>query len=460
MGTKKNQKGKSAAALDPARVPEEELTENGGLFRVFFLLRTERFRMFIGSLAAFAMGSIMPGFSIVFGQTFNVFFDEEGDDMKRKIGYIALAFAGLGVASFILGYVQVAAWSIVGENLSTRLRFLTFQAIVNQEIAYFDTHRTGDIMSRVTTEVSTVQTAIGEKVSMLIMNFSQALGGIAIAFYYGWKMTLVLLALMPLLVFGSAIQMVMVAEGAKSSAAAYATANSMANEVISNFRTVASFVREDYFVQKYDESLKEANKSKKKNHIIGIGFGFSWLCIFATYSVGFWYGGTLVANDEMKVGDLLIVFFSVVMGGTGLGQAGQLSPDFAKAKQAARVIFTIIDRKPKFVNGTEKLPPGFRSRIEVKNLTFCYPTRPDAKVLKKISFTVEPGTTVALVGSSGSGKSTIVSLIERFYDPISGSITIDGVDIRSLECSHLREQIGLVAQEPVLCVDTLSLIHI
>lgn len=149
---------------------------------------------------------------------------------------------------------------------------------------------------------------------------------------------------------------------------------------------------------------------------------------------------------------MLVVFFAVIMGGWGLGQAGALSTDFAKGKAAAMKIFYAIDNVPNIdVNSNKGLiPTALEGRIEFDNVTFRYPTRPDIEILRGLSLAIPAGTSMAICGSSGCGKSTIVSLIERFYDPVGGRVMVDGRDIREYNLRWLRRQIGLVSQEPIL----------
>lgn len=428
----------------------ERKNKKNAFLRVFRLLPNQRPTMFWGSINAFLMGTMLPCFSIVFGEMFNVFFEANENDMPEEITKISLSFASLGLASQIFGFFQMTAWSMVGENLAIELRLLTFESIVRQEIAFFDQNRSGNILNQLTTQITTIQSGAGEKIALLIMNFSQALTGVAVAFYYSWNLTLVLGTLIPLVLLANGAQVGILARATRKSNHVLSEASSIASEVITSFRTVVSFQREEYFSQLYSSKLYEATKNRKRSHASGIGFGFSWLCIFATYAIGFWYGGSLVIDDQIKVGDLLVVFFSIVMSGNAMGQAAQLTPDIGRAQAAAHQVWALIDRTPKLLSGNEIPPENFQPTIEFAGVSFSYPVRPDVPVLSGVSFIVHPGQTVALVGSSGSGKSTIVSLIERFYDPTAGEILLGGIALDKLDIHWLRSHMGLVSQEPTL----------
>jgi len=180
--------------------------------------------------------------------------------------------------------------------------------------------------------------------------------------------------------------------------------------------------------------------------------------MFAVYALGFWYGGKLIDDGEMLPGDVLTVFFSIMIGAMGIGQASQLNPDLAKAKGAAASIFSVIDRAPEINanEGTGRTLENFVGKVNLHKITFVYPTRKETRVLKSFNLTIQPGETVALVGPSGSGKSTVIQLLERFYDPVKGTVFVDDVDIRDYDLKWYRKNIGLVSQEPILFSGTIT----
>ncbi len=176
--------------------------------------------------------------------------------------------------------------------------------------------------------------------------------------------------------------------------------------------------------------------------------------LFFTYGLAFWYGSILIVDGKSTGGEVVNVFFSILLGTISIGSAAPFFSAVGNAMGAANNLFSTIDRIPSIdsnsSDGIKLNKSAVKGRLEFKNLKFHYPARPDVQVLKSFSLTIEPGETVALVGSSGSGKSTIVGLLERFYDPIEGQILLDGKDIKEINIKSLRTQIGLVGQEPVL----------
>jgi ATP-binding cassette subfamily B (MDR/TAP) protein 1 len=200
--------------------------------------------------------------------------------------------------------------------------------------------------------------------------------------------------------------------------------------------------------------LSKAYKAgKKRAHIHGLGYGFSNLFVFSVMSLGFWYGGQLILSGENEPGDVIAVFFSILLGAMGVGNVVQTLPEISKARGAAVAVFEVIDKKPQIVSGAiEEMTQG---RITVKDVKFSYPTRPEARILDGFSFSTEAGQHVALVGASGGGKSTVIQLLERFYDANEGSVMIDDVDTRQFDLTFLRSQIGLVSQEPTLFSGTI-----
>lgn len=195
----------------------------------------------------------------------------------------------------------------------------------------------------------------------------------------------------------------------------------------------------------------------KRAQVAGLGLGAANFFLYASWGLDYWYGAKLAGTGEVSFSDVLKTFFVLVSTGRVLADAGALAPDLAKGSQAIASVFGILDRKTQIdaENSNAEMVDKVVGHIELQHVQFVYPARPDVVIFKDFNLSVRAGQTVAMVGQSGSGKSTIIGLIERFYDPVKGKVLIDGRDIKTVHLQSLRRHIGLVSQEPTLFAGTL-----
>jgi len=233
----------------------------------------------------------------------------------------------------------------------------------------------------------------------------------------------------------------------------------VAGEAIANIHTVQVFNAQEGVMERYSEALREpAVIGRKTAQVTGIGFGFGNMIIFCTYGLCWWWGAVQVQDHGLSFEKMMIAVMAIVMAGVGMGQASQMVPNVEAATRAKDVIFQFIDRVP-LINSAS--PDGTKpeineGRIAFKNVKFSYPVREDEVILTDFTCDIKGGDTVALVGASGSGKSTIMWLLLHFYDIHQGRIEIDGSDVKAMNISHLRSHIGLVSQEPTLFETTIE----
>ncbi|GMF63809.1 unnamed protein product [Phytophthora fragariaefolia] len=232
-----------------------------------------------------------------------------------------------------------------------------------------------------------------------------------------------------------------------------------ASEVLGNIRTVVSLGLEGASCEKFAVLLEAPMKSGEQDaQVNGLAVGFSSFIIFATYAFAFWYGGKLVYDGKITFLQLMRSLMAIIMSSQTVGASIGYLADTDSAFEAGGVILSLRDRKLSIDSFSEEgLRPGnVIGKIEFKDVLFRYPTRLNVPVLQHYNLTIEPGETVAFCGPSGGGKSTCVSLLERFYDPISGQVMLDGVDLKQLNIRWLRNQLGLVGQEPTLFIGTIA----
>uniref|UniRef100_A0A7N8WP45 Bile salt export pump n=1 Tax=Mastacembelus armatus TaxID=205130 RepID=A0A7N8WP45_9TELE len=473
-----------------------------GFFQLFrFATCKDIVMMVVGSVCAVLHGSAQPLMLLVFGLLTDTFIDydielnELSDDRKECVnntiqwknyttwttplnqsdsvcGFavlldieyemtkFALYYVGIGMAVFLLGYLQISLWVTAAAKQIQLIRKMYFSKVMRMEIGWFDCTSVGELNTRMSDDINKINDAIADQFAIFIQRFTTFVCGFCIGFVKGWKLTLVIVAASPLIGVGAGLMALFVAKLTGMELQAYAKAGAIADEVLSSIRTVAAFGGEKKEVQRYDRNLISAQRwGIRKGLIMGFFTGYMWLIIFLCYSLAFWYGSTLVVDtEEYTAGTLLQVFFGVLIAAMNLGQASPCLEAFAAGRGAATIIFETIDREPEIdcFSGAGYKLDKVKGDIEFHNVTFYYPSRPEVKILDQLSVTVKSGETTAFVGPSGAGKSTAIQLIQRFYDPKEGMVTLDGHDIRGLNIQWLRSLIGIVEQEPVLFATTIA----
>ncbi|KAL3327728.1 hypothetical protein AABB24_035413 [Solanum stoloniferum] len=412
--------------------------------------------MIIGSLGAFVHGCSLPLFLRFFADLVNSFgsYANDVDKMTQEVLKYAFYFLVVGAAIWASSWAEISCWMWTGERQTTKMRIKYLEAALNQDIQYFDTEvRTSDVVSAINTDAVVVQDAISEKLGNFIHYMATFLSGFVVGFTAVWQLALVTLAVVPLIAVIGAIYTMTSAKLSSQSQEALSKAGNIVEQTVVQIRTVLAFVGEAKALQAYTAALRLSQKiGYKSGFSKGLGLGATYFTVFCCYALLLWYGGYLVRHHFTNGGLAIATMFAVMIGGLALGQSAPSMTAFAKARVAAAKIFRIIDHKPS-VDRNSKTGlelDTVSGQLELKNVEFSYPSRPEIKILNNFNLVVPAGKTIALVGSSGSGKSTVVSLIERFYDPTSGQLMLDGNDIKTLKLKWLRQQIGLVSQEPAL----------
>ncbi|GMP73995.1 hypothetical protein CsSME_00031536 [Camellia sinensis var. sinensis] len=363
-------------------------------------------------------------------------------------------------ASQILSMRRSISRGSSGGKLIMRIRALTFEKTVHQEISWFDNPKnsSGAVGARLSTDASTVRSLVGDSLAQIVQNITTIIAGLVISFTANWMLALIILSVLPLVGLQGFFQFKFLKGFSEDAKVMYEDASQVANDAVGSIRTVASFCAEKKVIEMYKNKCEAPMKHGVRIGLVsGIGFGSSLFALYCTYAFCFYIGAVLVQHGKATFGEVFKVFFALTISAMGISQTTALAPDTNKAKDSAASIFEIIDSKPKIDSSSNEgtTLATINGDIEFKHVSFKYPTRPDVQIFRDLCLNIPSGKTVALVGESGSGKSTVISLIERFYDPESGHIFLDGVEIQKLKLSWLRQQMGLVSQEPVLFNETI-----
>lgn len=431
-----------------------------GLFK--YSTKFDLVLVLLGCLGALINGGSLPWYSFLFGKFVNKIANESKDDkeqMMRDVGKICLLMAGLAALVVVGAYLEITCWRMVGELSAYRIRTKYLRAVLRQDIGFFDTDiSTSDIMHGISSDVAQIQEVLGEKMAHFVHHIFTFICGYVVGFLRSWKISLVVFAVTPLTMFCGISYKAVYGGLAAKEEESYRRAGSIAEQAISSIRTVLSFVAEDVLAAKYVESLESSMPlGTKIGFAKGIGVGVIYLVTYATWALAFWYGSILVAKGEISGGAAIACFFGVTVGGRGLALSLSYFAQFAQGTVAATRVFEVIDRVPVIdpYSAEGRRLSNIRGGIEFKRVYFSYPSRPTIQILQSLNLTIPASKTLAMVGTSGGGKSTIFALLERFYDPAQGYITLDGHDIRTLQVKWLRSQIGMVGQEPVLFSTTI-----
>ncbi|RGP59062.1 hypothetical protein FSPOR_11598 [Fusarium sporotrichioides] len=461
-------KDEVGARLDPvlsrasqhavADITQNDAINYGLLKGLWLVIREQRplwSSFFILVIISVLGGATYPALAVLFSRTMKAF---ETVDVSEA-NFFSLMFFVVALANFVI--YAVAGWvcNEIGQHIMTIYRSELFDNTLRQDMSFFDDpdRGTGALVSRLAAEPTSLQELLSMNLSLIMINIVTVVASSVLAITYGYKLGLVLtLAALPVLVGSGYVRIRLEYKFDDDTAARFAKSSGLASEAVLGIRTVSSLALERAVIERYSNALE----GLAKEAIGSLGwkmlfYSFSQSASFLAMALGFWYGGRLVSTSEYTTDQFYVIFIAVVFSGETSAMLFQYTTSITKARTAINYIFEL--RRQKVLHddvgngpGGEKNLTGKGIDISCDEIAFAYPRRPKLPVLRGVDISIEPGKMVALVGASGCGKSTMIALLERFYDPTSGMIMAEGEDISTKPRRLHRQEIALVQQEPVL----------
>ncbi|KAI1082957.1 P-loop containing nucleoside triphosphate hydrolase protein [Whalleya microplaca] len=456
---------KSAAASDGLDTPSVEKWKNRGLFNSFGSLLYEQRSRFpfyvITIIAAMCAGAGSPMQAYLFAKIIVVFtYIDDLSKFTREANFWSLMWVVLAVSIGSSYFVLYFVTNHVAYHISANYRQQYFEGILYQKTSFFDQedNSTGTLTARVGGDPKQLEELLGVNMAMVFTSFFTLIGALAIAFAFGWKLALVATCVtMPIGLVAGYFRFRYELEFEKLYGAVFAESSKFAAESIGASRTVAALTLEDTICDRYESLLTgHVVKAFAKARWTTLVFAFSDSVSLGCQALIFWYGGSLLASHEYDVLAFFVCYNAVIQGAEGAGQGFSFGPNAAQAAAAANRILSIRESRNKDLSAEAARIPDTDGgiKIELQDVHFQYPTR-NVSIFKGINITIEKGQFAALVGASGCGKTSIVSLLERFYDVQRGRILANGTDITDVNVYDYRKHLSLVAQEPTLFQGTL-----
>uniref|UniRef100_A0ACD5YQ96 Uncharacterized protein n=1 Tax=Avena sativa TaxID=4498 RepID=A0ACD5YQ96_AVESA len=414
----------------------------------------------LGTIGAAIFGSFNPLLAYTIALTVSAYYQVEDSDMQHEVNRWCLFIVGMGVITVLVNWLQHFYFGIMGEKMTERIRRMMFSAMLRNEAGWFDKEEnSADTLSmRLANDATFVRAAFSNRLSIFIQDTAAVSVALLIGMLLGWRVALVALATLPVLVVSAIAQKLWLAGFSKGIQEMHRKASLVLEDAVRNIYTVVAFCAGDKIMELYKLHLgKILRQSLVQGLAIGFGFGFSQFLLFACNALLLWYIATSVDKQRLTIATGLKQYILFSFASFALVEPFGLAPYILKRRKSLTSVFEIIDREPKIDpdDNTGLKPPNVYGSIEFKNVDFSYPVRPEVLVLSNFNLKVSGGQTVAVVGVSGSGKSTIISLIERFYDPMSGQVLLDGRDLKAFNLRWLRSHMGLIQQEPVIFSTTI-----
>lgn len=408
-------------------------------------------------LLAFGAAILNIHIPLMLGELVNVvarYLREQGGNYVNEIRAPALKLLGLYGLQGLLTSGYIILLSRVGERVAANMRKTLFSSLLRQDVAFFDANKTGQLVNRLTADIQEFKSSFKLVISQGLRSVTQTVGCMVSLYLISPKLTGLTVVVLPCLVGGGGLIGSLLRKLSRAAQEQVAKATGVADEALGNVRTVKAFAMEERELQLY---AHEVDKSCEMNEALGNGIaifqGLSNIALNCIVLGTIFAGGTLISSNEMSPGDLMSFLVASQTVQRSLASISILFGQVVRGMSSGARVFEYLSLEPIIhVCGGGRIPyHSLIGRVDFMNVSFSYPTRPGQQILKKLNLTLPPCKTVAIVGESGGGKSTVASLLERFYDPTSGVVMLDGLDIRTLDLSWLRGQVvGFINQEPVL----------
>lgn len=414
--------------------------------------KPERFRLGAAVLLLFVSSSVMIAFPFCIGKVIDVIYTaSNNEELRDNLNWICKILTGVVVVGGLANFGRVYLMNSSAQRIINSLRKQAHASLMQQEIAFFDRNRTGDLITRLSSDTALVGMSLTQNISDGLRSAIAVFGGVGMMLYTSPQLSLVGLSVVPpvaVISFAFAGRLRQVAADVQTQ---LAHSSAIAEEQLSHIRTVRAFTKESFEMNRYAEGLSRLlDKVNTETWLRAVFFG----CTGATGNMivlaVLYYGGILMSDGRLTVGNLSSFLLYAAYVGVSIGGLGGFFTEATKALGASKKVWEIADRVPALPNYGGLALSNLQGHVEFHNVTFAYPSRPDIDVLKKLNLAVPAGSVLAIVGPSGQGKSTLASLLLRLYDPSSGTVMLDGTDIRDLDPHFLRVHVGIVSQEPTL----------
>lgn len=361
----------------------------------------------------------------------------------------------LGV-TFLLAFATYSRFYLVtwiGERVTADIRSAIYKHLISMHVGFFEIMRTGDILSRLTTDTTLLQTVIGSSVSIALRNLLMMIGGVTLLLITSLKLTANVFMMLPLVVIPIIFLGRKVRVLSRDTQDRVGELNSLAEESISGIRTIQSLALESYEQTRFQHKISETlATARARIRLRAMLTGIVIALVFGAVMTVLFFGGRDVLEGKISAGQLSsFVFYAVLVAGS-IGALSEVVGDLQRAAGAAERLMELLSFTPAITapQHPRTLEEPIRGAIYFDHVTFRYPSRADKSALDNVTLSIAPGETVALVGPSGAGKTTMMQLLLRFYDPAKGSITIDDMDLREMDPSYFRKLLAIVPQDPLI----------
>ncbi|MHA8081730.1 ABC transporter ATP-binding protein [Aquirufa regiilacus] len=437
--------GSGPEPKDKVKVDKQGLKK---ALKIFQFVIPYKWTFITGMLFLLLSNLTTMSFPLLIGQMTKVI---EGKS-NYHINEVTLFFFAVLIIQAILSFLRIYTFAQVSEKAMRDVRKNLYAKIITMPIFHFEKRRVGELMSRITSDITQLQDVLSITLAEFFRQVFTLVGGIALITYLSWKLTLFMLATFPVLVVAAIVFGKFIRKISKKSQDELAATNIIVEETFQSIQAVKSFTNESYEVNRYTSSLNRVIEAALKAATMrGAFVSFVIFALFGGIVGVVWYGAALVAQGDMILADLLtFIFYTAFIGGS-VGGLGDIYAQLQKTIGSSDRILEILEDPSEIDFVTQESPKAIEfGKITIENVHFSYPSRPSVEILKGISIDIEPGQKIAIVGTSGTGKSTLAQLMMRFYEPNAGQIKLNGRNIQEYSVSDWRGMLALVPQEVLL----------
>uniref|UniRef100_A0A8R1EAP0 Uncharacterized protein n=4 Tax=Caenorhabditis japonica TaxID=281687 RepID=A0A8R1EAP0_CAEJA len=443
-------------AEEVQRVMEEDGVINSGYLDIFKNAGGNYWYLSIGTIFAIMRGSELALLAVLFGYVFEAF-ELPDEEMTGALGLVFLLYGLLGLYVFVTQIISGTLFTIVAENLGLKFRVQSFRNLLYQDASFFDNpaHAPGKLITRLATDAPNVKAVVDSRMLQVIYSLTSIIINLIVGYTCCWQVSVVGTILIAFFAF-SMISMAYKIARENLKQIKKDEAGKIAIEIIENVKTIQLLTSTNRFYEHYKVATLVQHKSEmKKSYLQSVNNAISQTFMYFAMFVCYGVGTPLMYHSIVNTNAAFRAINAMMMGSVAVMHSSHNFPEFVKAKTAAGMLFKLIYRKPKTGDLMAGNKTEIRGNVLFESVKFSYPQRPLNPVMTNLHFSAHSGQTVALVGPSGTGKSTCIAMLERFYDVSGGALRIDGQDIRSMSLHHLRTQMALVGQEPRLFAGTI-----